>query len=120
MRSLIPRYLVGVGVSRLTDTQLHDLAAAVKLAAPSSGLVLADPAMQASVTALDGKNTTMTKATAKVVDARTGLKLAITDEAEARSELQGEVRTYVTLTTNNAKSPADVHNAGLPSAAPRP
>jgi hypothetical protein len=120
MRSLIPRYLVGLGPAGLTNAELHTVAAAVKLSAPTSTLVLAIPAMQASATAMDQKATALTKATAKVGDARTALRLAISDEAEARSELVGEVRTYVTLTSNNAKSPADIHDAGLPSAAPRP
>jgi hypothetical protein len=120
MRSLIPRHLVGLEVSRLTDGQLRAISAAVKLAAPTSTLVLADPAMQASATAMDQKSTNLSKANGKVGDARTALKLALSDEAEARFELQGEVRHYVTLTNNGARSPADIHDAGLAPAPPRP
>src|SRR5262249_23085253 len=104
----------------LTDTQLSDTVASITLAAPNSALVAVSLAMQNSVTALGQKSTTLSKATGKVVNAKAALKQAVADEAEARLDLQGEGRHYVTLVNNIAKPPADLHDAGLPPAAPRP
>jgi hypothetical protein len=120
MRLHVPRSLVGLDVSKLTDTQLRETAAGVKLAAKTSTLVAANPPMQASAAAMDQKSTTLSDATKKVVDARSALKLAVSDEAEARADLQGEVRHYVTLTNNSAKTPTDIQDAGLRPAPPRP
>ena len=119
MRSLVPRYLSSLGLSRLTDDELQAVVAAVKLAAPTSELVQSDPATQTALAAVDQRGAALVKAGVTVGDAETALKLAITAEAERRSELLGELRSYVTLITNRARSPADVTAAGLPPARPR-
>jgi hypothetical protein len=120
MRSLVPRHLSSLGISRLTNAELIDVVAAVKLAAPDSDLVQSDPATQASVASMEVRGDALAQAGAGVTDARTTLMLALAAEAECRAELQGELRSFVTLITNRAKSPTDVQKSGLPPARPRP
>jgi hypothetical protein len=120
MRSLVPRHLSSLGISRLTNGELLEVVAAVKLAAPDSDVVQSDTATQASVAALELRADALAQAGAGVTDARTALTLAVADEAERRAELQGELRSFVTLITNRAKSPTEVQKSGLPPARPRP
>jgi hypothetical protein len=120
MRLHVPRTLVGLDVSKLTDTKLHETVASVKVAAPTSTLVLANPAMQASATAMDQKGTTLSDKNKKVVDAKSALKVALSDEAEARADLRGEIRHYVTLVNTDAKSPTEIQDAGVPPAKSKP
>jgi hypothetical protein len=120
MRLHVPRTLVGLDVSRLTDTQLQNVTAAVTVAAPNSALIAAIPEMKASAAMMDHKSATLADKNKKVVDTRATLRQAVADEAEARADLQGEVRHFVTLTNNNAKSPTDIQDVGLHPAPPKP
>jgi hypothetical protein len=120
MRTLIPRYLAAISLSRLDDDGLHQIAGAVKQASPTSALVAANPAMAASVAAMEKKDAAFTKSGETVTETRNKLKVDIAADAQCRSDLEGEIRTYVTFASNDAKSPADVHAAGLPPAPPRP
>jgi hypothetical protein len=107
-------------VSKQTDPQLRGIASAVKVAAPTSTLVSANPAMKASAVAIDAKSTTLSDTNKKVADAKAALKVALADEAEARADLRGEIRHYITLTNTDAKSPTEIQDAGLPPAPPKP
>jgi hypothetical protein len=118
-RTLVPRYLAALEISRLTDDEAHQLVANVKVAAPTSALVLASPSLQACVTALGNKDATLVKANTAVGNDKQTLKIDLSTEAFARAALHGELRTYSTLLTNAAKSPADIHAGGLPPALPR-
>jgi hypothetical protein len=118
-KSLIPRYLAAMELSTLDDAGIHQLASDVALAAKTSPLVLASVPMQTSVAALATKDGTLTAANKTVSDDHTKLRVDIATEAQARSDIVGELRTYSTLVTNVAKSPADVHGAGLPPLGPR-
>jgi hypothetical protein len=120
MRLHVPRTLVGLDVSRLTDKQLQDVTAGVTVAAPKSTLIAAIPEMKASAAAMDQKSATLADKNKKVVDAKAALRQAVSDEAEARADLQGEVRHFVTLTNNNAKSPTEIQDVGLHAAPPKP
>jgi hypothetical protein len=119
-RTLVPRYLAAMDISRLTDADAHALVGNIKVAAPTSALVLASAALQASVAALTTKDASLEKANTTVDNDRQALKIDLSTEALARSDLHGELRTYTTLLTNVAKSPADIHAGGLPPAPPRP
>jgi hypothetical protein len=99
---------------------LHQIAASVKQAAPNSQIVANSSAMQACVASMAQKDDAYTKSNAKVEQSKNQLKLDTASDTECRSELIGDIRTMVTLTQNVAKSPADVHQVGLPPAGPRP
>jgi hypothetical protein len=118
-RTLVPRYLAALELSALDDTQIRTLAGDIALAGKTSALVLASPAMQASVTALAAKVATLATSNKTVADDHAKLKVDVAAEAVVRSDVVGELRTFVTLVTNVAKSPADVHGAGLPAQPPR-
>ena len=107
-RSLVQRFHVLLDLTTLDDTARHQLVAGIAAAAPASALVAANPAMQASVTALVAKDTTLTQTNSAVVLDKQKLKTDIATEAVARNNLDGELRNLATLTENDAKSPADV------------
>lgn len=112
-RSLVQRQHVLLDLSTLDDTARHHMVAAIQGAAPTSALVTANPAMQASVTALAKKDATLAQANAAVVADRQKLRSDIASEAVARSDVDGELRNLATLTQNNAKSPADVQGVSF-------
>jgi hypothetical protein len=107
-RSLIHRYHVLLDLSKLDDTTRHHLVAGIQGAAPTSALVAASPAMQASVTALGKKDAALAQSNAAVVTDKQKLRTDLAAEAVARNDLDGELRSLATLTENDAKSPADV------------
>ena len=119
-RTLVPRYLAALDFSKLNDEDVHTLVGDIKQVATTSQLVLGSPAMQASVAALGTKDATLTKTNTAVSTDRQNLRTDTAAEAVARADLHGELRTYATFVSNGAKSPADVHAAGLPPQAPRP
>ena len=119
-RTLIPRFLAALEISRLTDEDVHVVVGNVKVASATSALVLASPTMQASVAALLTKDATLAKTNTAVTNDKQTLRIDIAAEATARADVHGELRSYETLLTNAAKSPADVHAGGLTSAPPRP
>jgi hypothetical protein len=114
-RRLVPRFLAAVDFSGYSDTDLHTLASDINTASTTSALVLNSQPMQECVGRLATKDTTLTKGNKKVDDDRQALHADIAAEAVARTDLQGEIRTFVVLVENVAKSPADVHGAGLKS-----
>jgi hypothetical protein len=118
-RTLVPRFLAAMDISRLTDADVHTLVGNIQVAAPTSTLVLASPSLQASVTALGTKDATFTKTNTQVENDKQALKIDLSMDALARADLEGELRTYTTLLTNVAKSPTDIHAGGLIPAAPR-
>jgi hypothetical protein len=107
-RSLVQRFHVLLNLTTLDDPTRHHLVASIAAAAPTSALVAANPAMQASVAALATKDTALTQTNSAVVLDKQKLKTDIATEAVARNNLDGELRNLATLTENNAKSPADV------------
>ncbi len=117
-RTLVPRYLATLELSTATDSEMHDLAADVALAAKTSPVVLASATIQASVALLATKDAALTASNDAVAADRTKLHIDIGAEAVARSAILGELRSYATLVTNAAKSYADIHAAGLPPAGP--
>lgn len=118
-QALVPRYLASLELSSMKDDEIQTLTGDIALAAKTSALVAASPAMQTSVAALATKSSTLLAATQTVANDHTKLRIDIAAEAQARSDIVGEVRTYSTLVTNVAKSPADIHAAGLPPQGPR-
>jgi len=62
----------------------------------------------------------LTTAGLKVDTDKNQLRIDVAAEAQARSIVVGLVRSVVTAVTNVAQSPADLHNAGIPAAPPRP
>ena len=118
-QNLIPRALAAIELSTLDDTGLHELAGEVALASKTSPLVLASSTMQTSVGLMATKDTALTTANKTVADDRAKLSVDISAEALVRSDLVGEIRSYITLVTNVARTPAEVKATGLPAAGPR-
>jgi hypothetical protein len=118
-RNLVPRFTTGINISQLTDAARHEIVAGIKQASTTSAIVLASPELQASVTALVKKDGALTAASGVVNDDRKKLSTDVAVEAQSRSDLDGELRTYTTLLSNDAKSPADIKAAGVPDRAPR-
>jgi hypothetical protein len=106
--------------SLYTDTELHKLMSDIGLVSTTSPLILNSQPMQECVARLGTKDVALTKATKKVDDDRANLRADLAVEAQARTDLVGEARTYVSLVQNNAKSPADVEAAGLKSRPEKP
>ena len=119
-RKLVPRYIAALDITKLKDNDLQNLVGDVKLAAATSPVVAGSPPMQASVTALVAKAGNLAQANQAVADDRQKLRLDTAAEAQHRNDVHGELRTYAALTASVAKSPADVHSAGLPAQVPRP
>jgi hypothetical protein len=119
-RSLIRRYHVLLDLSTLDDTSRHQMVAGILGAAPTSALVAANPAMAASVTALGKKDAALTQSNANVVADKQKLRTDLAAEAIARSDVDGELRSFATLTENAAKSPADVQTVALRYRPPTP
>jgi hypothetical protein len=119
-RTLVPRYLASLALSETDDTDLHTLVANIVASGKTSSIVIGSATLQATIAALAVSDGNLATAN-KTVDAdKNQLRLDISAEAEARSVVVGGVRSVVTAVTNVAKSPADVHAAGLPAAPPRP
>jgi hypothetical protein len=118
-RNLVPRYLAALELSSMADDKIQTLTGDIALAAKTSALVAASVPMQTSVAALATKSATLLAASAAVTADHAKLRIDIATEAQARSDILGEVRTYTTLVTNVAKSPADLHAAGLAPQPPR-
>jgi hypothetical protein len=119
-RRLVPRFLAALDLNLLTDEDLHVLVGDIVTAAPDSPVVAASPALQASVAALGTKDAALVKASKDTNQDRQNLRNSIAVEAQARSDVHAEVRTYATGVTNLAKSPADLQTAGLKPRPPVP
>jgi hypothetical protein len=117
-RTLVPRYLAALELSTMTDPEIHTLAGNIGLAAKTSALVAASPQMQASVALIATKDATFTGTNKAVADDHTKMRVDIATDAQARTDIVGEIRTYATFVAGGAKSPADVHLAGLPPRQP--
>ena len=120
MGRFLKRYGVALDFSGMTDAQLETVVGDIALAAKNSALVAASPAMQASAAAIATKGATLTAANKLVADDHAKLRVDAASAAVARTDLNGEVRTYATLASNNAKTPQDLHSAGLPNKVPLP
>jgi len=118
-RTLVPRFPPALELSATNDVGLHALASDIALAAKTSGLVAASPAMQASVAAIATMDAALDTDNQLVADDRAKLRIDIASEAVARTALVAGIRTYATLVAGDAKSYADVHAAGLPPLGPR-
>jgi hypothetical protein len=117
---LVSRQHVGLDFSQLQDKGIHDLVAGIKQASTTSQLVLGSTSMQASIAAMLGKDAALTQATTTVTGDKAKLKTDLATEAECRSALCGEIRTYATLLENGAKSAADIQGAGMVARPPTP
>jgi hypothetical protein len=119
-RALVPRYLATLDFSKLTDDEVHVEVGNIKAAAATSSLVQANPPMAASVAALVAKDATFVVWNKTVSDDKVKLRSDTASEALSRAEVLGELRSYATYASNFAKSPADLHGAGVAVRAPRP
>ena len=114
-RNLVPRVPILLSLSTLDDEAIHLLASDIQAAAPTSKLVAANPAMATSVAQIKAKDAVLATSNKEVDDDRVKLHTDIATEAEARSDLLGELRTYANFATSGAKTAADVHGTGLKS-----
>jgi hypothetical protein len=118
-RTLVPRFLPSLDLTLLNDGDLHGLGGDIALAAKTSALVLASPALQAAVADIATNDASLAASNQTVADDRAKLRIDIASEAVVRNAVLGGIRAYVTLVSNRAKSYADVHAAGLPTLGPR-
>ena len=119
-RKLIPRYLASLELSTMPDEELHVLAGNIVSAGKTSPIVLASTTLQSTIAGLAVSDSNLTTAGLKVDTDKNQLRIDVAAEAQARSIVVGLVRSVVTAVTNVAQSPADLHNAGIPAAPPRP
>jgi hypothetical protein len=117
---LVPRYHVQLDFSQIKDPDRHEIVAGIRQVAQTSPIILNSPAMQASLAALTAKDAALTQANAAGISSKQKLKTDIATEAGCRGDVDGEIRAFATLTENYAKSPADIHGAGLPSRSATP
>ncbi len=82
--------------------------------------MLGSATLQATIAALAAADADLVTANKTVAADRNQLRLDISAEAQARSLVVGGARSVVTSVTNVARSPADLVDAGLPAAPPRP
>jgi hypothetical protein len=113
MGRFLKRYAASLEFSTMTDAELQAVAGDITTAAKNSALVAVTPAMQASAAAIATKSATLTTANKLVADDHVKLKADIVTAKTARTDLNGEVRSYATLASNNAKTPEDLQGAGL-------
>jgi hypothetical protein len=118
-RTLVPRFLPSLDLTLLNDGDLHGLGGDIALAAKTSALVLASPALQAAVADIATNDASLAASNQTVADDRAKLRIDIASEAVVRNAVLGGFRAYVTLVANRAQSYADVGGAGLPTPAPR-
>ena len=116
----IPRFVAASDLTKADDTALHTLAGSIGASAKTSAIVLASPTLQATIDGLTVDDADLTTASKKIDTDRNQLRLDIAAEAQVRNRVIGSVRAVVTAVTNVAQSPADLHNAGIPAAPPRP
>ncbi len=119
-RTLIPRYPAAAEVSTFSDAELHELAANIVTSGKTSPIVLGSTTLQTTIATLATDDASLTTANKTVEADKNQLRGDISAEAQVRSLVVGAVRSVVTAVTNVAKSPADLHAAGLPAAPPRP
>jgi hypothetical protein len=112
-RNLVARHHVALDITTLDDPAAEALVSGIQLAATTSTLILNNPSILACVAALGNKRSALIDANQVVEDDRSKLHLDLAAAAEARSALHGEMRTFVTLLQNTARSPVDIHGAGL-------
>jgi len=114
---LVQRQRVELDFAQLTDKSVHDLVSGIKLAAPTSLLVLNSAPMQTSVAAILAKDTALTQSGATVTDDKAKLKTDLATEATCRSGLCAEIRVFATLDTSypakgHGKAMVSVHETG--------
>jgi hypothetical protein len=119
-RRLVPRFLPTLDFASMTDAETHDLVVAINTAAPNCAIVQGCQPLKDCVSAMVTKDATLTSSIALVAADRAKLAKDLGTEAEDRSDLHGEIRNYLMLFVNLAKSPADLVSGALKPRAPRP
>jgi hypothetical protein len=119
-RRVPKRYRSKLDISHFTDDNRHGLVDGIKKNAPGSSIYKGSPAVQTCVDNIGKKGDALRSANTVVAEDKSKLKADLGDEAEKRSDLDGEVRTLVALVANEAQSAADVQAVGLPYEDPVP
>jgi hypothetical protein len=114
------RFLPDLNFAEFDDQDRHTLVAGIGAVASTSHLVTSSPAMQASLAQLVVKDAALAQANVTVGNDRQKLRTDIATETTARGVIDGEIRTFATLTGNTATSPEDVHSVGLVYRPPTP
>lgn len=117
---LFKRLHLDLNMKDMTDDIRDQTVAGVLQVAPTSTLILADPAMQASVAALGAKSTKF-KATRDTVSADEQKMAAdIELENQAREAVDREILVLVGLVSTRGKTAAEVTGAGFKLRPPPP
>ena len=120
MARTLKRHLIGLDISLLTDTNRLDTLTGIQQVAPTSTLLIATPAIQASFAALVTKGVTFKKSSDVVTSDRQKLKADTDLQTTDRTAFDGELRTLKLLTETGAKNPADLTGMGFKPPTPPP
>ena len=112
-RLYTPYMHVELELSTATDGERHTLIGDIKTAAPTSTLFQNDPNLQALLGQAVTQDGALTTANANVAADQIKLKADLAVEATARVALDGDIRAVVALVEKDARTPADVQQAGL-------
>jgi hypothetical protein len=124
MRSyVLKRFHLDLNMTSMTDDDRDDLIAGILKVAPTSSLIQASPAMQASVALLTTKATAFQTARNTVAADRQKLAADIDAENDSRAAVDKEILALGGLVATGAKTSADVTASGFnerPPAPPKP
>jgi hypothetical protein len=104
----LKRYHVQLDFGRIDDEERHMMAVGIAEVAPQSQLYLDNPRIQVGVAAVADKAATLKACNLTVGEAKARLRAYLTDEAQARSEVDNELRSLAALTEGAARSPGDI------------
>jgi hypothetical protein len=104
---------VALDTTTLDDAAMEALVSGIEVAGATSQIIQGSPAILACVSALGAKRDALVQSNDTVAGDRAKLHVDLAAAAVVRTDLQGELRTYVTLLTNAARTPADIHGAAL-------
>jgi hypothetical protein len=111
--NLVPRFPILLALSALNDEALRTLVGQITVAAATSTLVANNPAMAACVAVIVAKADAFAKSSKTVVEDRAKLHQDIAAQAEDRTALIGDLRTYLAFVSSDARTPADIQGVGL-------
>jgi hypothetical protein len=112
-RNLVPRFQVSLDLTTLDDTELHQVVADIQAASATSQAVQNSPAMLACIASMALRAAALAKLNEAVGDDRVKLRQDLASEAQARSAVRADVRSFATLLSGAVQSPGEIQQAGM-------